>query len=126
MRVFHIKGFQGLFLLLLAVLAVLAVVVALPASFMMVLWNALVFEGLRGPEIDFVQGLLLWGIVAIALKLIFKPEIQLQFQQADTLETHERAKKAFLPPSASEQDCGGTDTKPPLAQKDAPPAEPKH
>ncbi len=82
MHVFHIKGFSGLFMLLLAILAVVAVLLLLPAFFMMVLWNALVFEAMKGPQIDLYQGFLLWGAVLVLLKLIFKPQIQLQFQNA--------------------------------------------
>ena len=81
MHVFHIRGFSGVVVLLLAFLAAVALFVLLPSSFMMVLWNAVVFEGMKGPEIDIYQGALLWGMVAVLIKLIFKPEIKLQFQQ---------------------------------------------
>ena len=81
MHVFHIRGFSSLVILLLAIITAIAVLVALPASFLMVLWNALVYEGLKGPEINIYQGLLLWGAVAITLKVIFKPEIKIQIQQ---------------------------------------------
>jgi hypothetical protein len=79
MHVFHIKGFSGALLFFLALLATAAVLLLLPSSFMMVLWNALVFEGFKGPEIDLYQGFLLWGMLLLALKLIFRPEIQFQF-----------------------------------------------
>lgn len=81
MHVFHIRGFSSLVILLLAIVAAVAILVALPASFMMVLWNALVYEGLKGPEINILQGFLLWGAVAVTLKVIFKPEIKIQIQQ---------------------------------------------
>ena len=82
MHVFHIRGLSSFFLLLLAIIATLLVVLLLPASFMMVLWNALVYETFKGPEINLYQGFLLWGITLVALKLIFKPEIQLEFVKA--------------------------------------------
>ena len=78
MHVFHIKGFQGLLMFALALIAIAVVVFALPAAFMMTLWNATVFEGLQGPEFNFTQGLILWLMTLIVLKLIFNPEIQLQ------------------------------------------------
>ena len=81
MHVFHIRGLSGILMVLLLVLAALAVLVALPSSFMMVLWNAVIFEGAHGPEINLLQGFLLWGFVAVMIKMIFKPEIKLQFQQ---------------------------------------------
>lgn len=83
MHVFHIKGFSGVLVFLLAFVSVLALFLLLPATFMMVLWNALVFEGLKGPEFDLYQGFLLWGILLVLIKLIFKPEIQFQFQKHD-------------------------------------------
>jgi hypothetical protein len=79
MHVFHIKGFSGALLFVLALLATAAVVFLLPSSFMMVLWNTLVFEGFKGPEIDLYQGFLLWGMLLLTLKLVFRPEIQFQF-----------------------------------------------
>lgn len=79
MHVFHFRGLSSYLMLLFAIVVAFLVFMALPASFMMVLWNALVFEGAKGPEIGLYQGFLLWGMVLVALKLIFKPEIQLEF-----------------------------------------------
>lgn len=81
MHVFHIRGFSGILMVLFVVVSALAVLVALPSAFMMVLWNALIFEGSKGPEISLLQGFLLWGFLAVMIKVIFKPEIKLQFQQ---------------------------------------------
>jgi hypothetical protein len=82
MQVFHIKGFSGILLFIGALLAALVVFLLLPATFMMVLWNAVAFEGLkRGPEVNLYQGFLLWGMAIVAIKLIFKPEIKIQFQR---------------------------------------------
>jgi hypothetical protein len=80
MHVFHIRGISGLLVLLLAIVAALVVFLLLPAVFMMVLWNALVYEGFQGPQIGLSEGFLLWGMVAVLIQLIFKPKIQLQFQ----------------------------------------------
>lgn len=79
MHVFHFRGLSSYLLLLLAIVTAFLLFMALPASFMMVLWNALIFEGAKGPQIDLYQGFLLWGMVLVVLKLIFKPEIQLEF-----------------------------------------------
>lgn len=79
MHVFHFRGLSSYLMLLLAIVAAFLVFLALPASFMMVLWNALIFEGAKGPKIDLYQGFLLWGMVLVCLKLILKPEIQLEF-----------------------------------------------
>jgi hypothetical protein len=103
MHVFHIKGFSGLVLLVLGVLAALAVFLLLPASFMMVLWNAVIFEGLKGPEVDLYQGFLMWGMVLMLIKILFNPEFNLQFQHASAFKGHEDAKKAFRQPEKAEE-----------------------
>ncbi len=85
MRVFQVKGFTGALLLILGVIGIFAVAVALPSTFMMVLWNALIFEGLEGPEITLLQGFLLWAMVLIILNLILKPQISFQVHRATEL-----------------------------------------
>ena len=87
MHVFHIKGLSSILLLLLTIAGAALLLLALPASFMMVLWNATVFEAAHGPEIDLYQGFLLWGMILVALKLILKPEIQLEFVKAPNAKT---------------------------------------
>ena len=81
MHVFHIRGFSGILMVLLALLAAVVLLLLLPASFMMVLWNAVVFEGFHGPEVDLYQGFLMWGIVMVLIKLVFRPELKLEFQR---------------------------------------------
>lgn len=81
MHVFQIKGLSGLIMLTLALISGLLIILALPSVFMMVLWNALIFEGLRGPEISLYQGFLLWGMMLICLKLIFQPEVHMQLMR---------------------------------------------
>jgi len=82
MHVFHIRGFSSWMMLLGGVVLALALLLALPASFMMVLWNATIFESFKvGPQIDIFQGLMLWGIVAILMKLLLQPEIKFEIQR---------------------------------------------
>ena len=81
MQVFHIRGwFSAIVFIVVAVVAALALLVALPSAFLMVLWNAIVFEAAKGPEIDFVQGLLLWSFIAVMIKAIFNPSLKLPIQ----------------------------------------------
>jgi hypothetical protein len=84
MHVFHIRGLSGFMVFLLAVVSAVLLLLLLPASFMMVLWNALVFESFKGPEISLLQGFLLWGTLMIALKIVFKPEIKFEFQPVNS------------------------------------------
>ena len=101
MHVFHIKGLSSILLLLLAVIGAALLLLALPATFLMVLWNAVIFEAAKGPEIGLYQGFLLWGIILVALKLIFKPEIQLEFIKAPNPK-NQPAKSEAQKPAQSE------------------------
>ncbi len=82
MQVFQIKGLTGALMFILALIGTLALVFLLPSSFLMVFWNATVFEGLNGPMISIGQALILWLAIMVLLKIIFKPEVQLQFYTA--------------------------------------------
>lgn len=95
MHVFHIKGLPGLLLFGLALICTALLVFVLPSAFMMVLWNATVFEGLSGPEISLAQGFILWLATVILFKLIFKPEIQFQFKNVSGPDDVERFTRDF-------------------------------
>jgi hypothetical protein len=81
MQVFQIKGLSGLLMFILAVAGLLALFLLLPGAFMMVFWNAVVFEGFYGPEIGLIQGLLLWGVALLFIKLVMNPQISFQFRK---------------------------------------------
>ncbi len=83
MKIYEIKGLSGLFTFLVGLIATLAIVVALPSAFLMVLWNAVAFEGFGGPEIALHQGLLLWLMALLTFKIIFKPEIVFELKSMD-------------------------------------------
>jgi hypothetical protein len=71
--------------LLLAVVTAFIVFMALPTAFVMVLWNATLYESFRlSPEINLYQGFLLWCLFLILFKLIVNPEIQFQIQKPST------------------------------------------
>ncbi len=82
MHVFHIKGFSGFLMFLLATISAIVVLIGIPSAFMMVLWNAVVFEGFGGPEFNYVQGMLLFGLSFCTFMAIFRPEVQLEFKNA--------------------------------------------
>ena len=83
MQVFQIKGLSGLVMFVLALTGVFLLSIMLPSSFMMVLWNAVVFEGFSGPEITLGQGLLLWVAVLILIKLFLNPQISFHFKKME-------------------------------------------
>jgi hypothetical protein len=81
MHVFQVKGLSGMLMLVLALLTGIFLFLALPSAFMMVLWNALIYEVFRGSEINLYQGFLLWGMMLLTLKLIFSPELKFQLMR---------------------------------------------
>jgi hypothetical protein len=105
MQVFHFKGFSAILVVLLVLVAALAILVALPSAFMMVLWNALIFEAAKGPEISILQGALLWGFIALTIKAVFFPSLGLPFQLVQVgnkSEKTESTKTEDSEPSAAE------------------------
>jgi len=93
MQVFHIKGFSGLVVLGLALLLMVLLLFGLPAFFMMTLWNATVFEVLKGPDISFLQGSILWLMALMMLWQIFRPQIEFQFRQVKDSADFEQFRK---------------------------------
>lgn len=96
MRVFQIKGFSGFLMFFLAMLGVVSVFILLPTAFVMVFWNALVFETMRGPEINLGQAALLWAALLLTLYLVLKPQFSLQFKRVSDpadIERHLREMK---------------------------------
>ncbi|MBK8190574.1 MAG: hypothetical protein IPK79_09030 [Vampirovibrionales bacterium] len=81
MHIFEIKGVSGLIAFLAAVAGLLALAIGIPALFMMVVWNALVFEAFHGPQIGWAQGVLLWLAALILLKLALKPHVSFEFSK---------------------------------------------
>lgn len=90
MRVFHIKDPVGLLLLVVMVLFVVGMILGLPAFVTQVVWNATVFEMAGGPEINLIQGLLLWLMVLVALKLVLNPTLVVEFHRVSDDEVASR------------------------------------
>jgi len=113
MHVFHIRGFSSILVLLLAVLAIVALLIALPASFLMVLWNAVIYEGFKGPEISFYQGALLWGAMAALIKLVFKPEIKFQIMSGSASKKGGKTEATAMKAADSKEKDGAEEAVPP-------------
>jgi hypothetical protein len=93
MQILLLKGFSGLLMIALLVVVVLTLVMALPSLFCLVFWNAIVFEGFRGPEINVTQAILLWAAILALLNWRFKPQFTLQFKRVkDPTELEQLAK----------------------------------
>jgi hypothetical protein len=95
MRIVHIRGLSGLVVMVaFGLLAVLAALL-LPAAFVLVLWNAFVFEGMGGPEIALGQAVLLWSAVLALLNLIFQPQFSFEFKRISEFAVPGKAKSAL-------------------------------
>ena len=78
MNVLKIRNLRDLLSFLFALMMLFSLFLVLPTLFCWVCWNALVYEGFNGPQIDWFQGGILWLIVMSLINLIFRPEIQFQ------------------------------------------------
>ena len=77
MSFFAFKGLGGVLLLCFLVMCALFFTLLLPSMVITALWNALVFETLKGPTIGLAQGLLLWAMALASLALWLRPNVQL-------------------------------------------------
>jgi hypothetical protein len=78
MNVLKIRNLRDLLSFLLALMMLFSLFLVLPTLFCWVFWNAVVYEGLSGPQIDWFQGGILWLIMLSLINLIFRPEIHFQ------------------------------------------------
>lgn len=87
-----IKGASGLMAFMALIVGLVLLAVGVPALFMMVVWNALVFEAFHGPAIGLHQGVLLWLAMLIGLKLALRPYVSFQFHKVrpDSPEANKR------------------------------------
>lgn len=88
-REFHIKGIPGLILFVMMAVVFLLLLVAVPSVLLMVVWNAVVFEVLKGPAIQIFQGVLLALMAAVVLKVLLQPSIEVHFRKATSEELAE-------------------------------------
>lgn len=67
LKVIQIRGFRGLFLALFIISCLVAGFVAFPALLSMNIWNYMGTKITTLPQINFLQGLLLWAIIALSV-----------------------------------------------------------
>jgi hypothetical protein len=78
MKVVQFKGMSGIMVLVAAFLLGFLGLVLFPSAFVQVLWNAIIFEGFLGPEINLGQGALLWSAIIMLAMVVFQPEFSFQ------------------------------------------------
>ena len=98
MRVFQIRGLAGWLMMILAGVAILALLTVVPATYVLIAWNAIIHEWFKGPAIAMHQALLLWGMMISVLYITLQPEFKLEFQQVS-----DRPKTASAAPIEVEQ-----------------------
>jgi hypothetical protein len=119
MQILLLKGFSGLLMIALLVVVVLTLVMALPSLFCLVFWNAVVFEGFRGPEINITQAVLLWSATLALLNWRFKPQLTLQFKRVS--DPNELEQLAKLSQQAQQSTRQASSSLPPAATLGAKP-----
>jgi hypothetical protein len=77
------SGWLAFFAMIASTIAVLFIFFLLPSMVATALWNAVVYETLGGPTIGIQQGFLLWAMVCVVLYGIFRPSIQVVFDETD-------------------------------------------
>ena len=94
LNVIQIKGIRGLLLAGFVVSCLIAGFVAFPGLVMMKLWNIMATYMQIVPLIGFVQGLLLWGIVAASYFILRKEKVVVCMKASDGL-SEEELKSVF-------------------------------
>jgi hypothetical protein len=105
MSFFAFKGLGGVLLLCFLVVCAVFFTLLLPSMVLTALWNALVFETLKGPTIGLAQGLLLWAMALASLALWLRPNVQLRMGHhglEDDLDDDDDEPQAPEPPPKSQ------------------------
>jgi len=89
LRVLQINGFRGLFLTLFIISCLVAGFVAFPALLTMHAWNFLATKTGSFPTIEFIQGLLLWAIIAFSFFIFNKRKFIVSFNSKQELSEDE-------------------------------------
>ncbi len=84
-RVVQINGFRGLFLAIFIVSCLFAGFIAFPAFLSMHLWNFLAVKTGSMPNINLIEGILLWGIIALTFIIINKRKFIVSFNSQQEL-----------------------------------------
>ena len=78
-RIIDVNGFRGLMLFLFTVGCLLCGIVAVPGYLAMLLWNAFA-PSISLPEINLLQGILLWAIIAFTFYMFSNHKVVIVMQ----------------------------------------------
>lgn len=85
MRVLQINGFRGIFLALFIVSCLIVGFIAFPSFLAMNIWNYLASKTGSFPSITFMEGLLLWAIIAVSAYIFNKRRFIVSFNAQQEL-----------------------------------------
>lgn len=85
MKIIQIEGFKGLINAAFIGICLFAGFVVFPGLVAMHLWNKYLAAGYMFPVLNTVQGVLLWGIVAISYCILTKNKMAISFKEAPQL-----------------------------------------
>lgn len=89
MKVVKIDGFKGIFAAVFMGVCLFAGFVIFPGMVAMHLWNKYLVNLFMFPVLNLLQGVLLWGIVAITTFILEKDEMPISFQETKGLSDNE-------------------------------------
>lgn len=89
LRVIQINGFRGLFIVLFALSCLIAGFIAFPSFLAMHTWNYLSDATGSFPEINFIEGMLLWGIIIVSAFIFNKKKFVVSFNTQQELSDEE-------------------------------------
>ena len=83
-RIIDVNGFRGLLLFLFIIVCLACGFIAFPGYLSMMLWNALA-PSISLPEINLLQGILLWAIIAVMIYMFSNHKIIIVMQSRKKL-----------------------------------------
>lgn len=83
-RIIDVNGFRGLALFLFIVVCLASGFIAFPGYLAMILWNAFA-PSIALPEINLLQGILLWAIVAFSIYMFSNHKVVIVMQSRKKL-----------------------------------------
>jgi len=84
-KIIQINGLSGLLLLGMITTGVICGFVLFPVWVMMIGWNSIVNDILKGPSINYFQAFLLWLVVALLFYLILKNSVSIKVQGPENM-----------------------------------------
>ncbi len=85
MKIVKINGFKGLITAIFMAVCLFAGFVIFPGQVSMYLWNKYLVTSFMFPQLNLLQGVLLWTIAVLSYSVLFKKGFQISFDEPPSL-----------------------------------------